>query len=178
VLVPALADALRDYLDLPFAFFGHSMGALIAFELARTLRRQEGITPVRLFVSGHSAPHLPIREPILHRLPLPEFIEQLRQMNGTSEDVLRDAGLLQLLMPMLRADLELCETYVYTDDMPLDCPISAFGGSQDPGVTYDDLAAWKSHTSSTFTLRMVPGHHFFLEQNLQVVLSAVEEDVS
>lgn len=112
-----------DY--LPFAFFGHSLGALLSFELARYLRRQYGLSPAHLFVSGHRAPQLPNDEPPIHALPEPELLVELRRFNGTPEEVLNHEELRQLILPILRADFAIYETYVYEEDDPLDCPISA-----------------------------------------------------
>src|SRR6266480_2306887 len=126
-LVDALAPALLPYLDMPYAFFGHSMGSLISFELARYLRQMEySHMPVHLFVSGHSAPQIPDPNPPSYHLPEPEFIEELRHLRGTSEELLQNAEFLQLLIPLLRADFALCETYKYIHDKPLPFAISAF----------------------------------------------------
>lgn len=160
--VEALAAGLAPAFDRPFAFFGHSMGALLSFELARTLRRQGRPGPMHLFVSGHGAPHLPDRNPPLHALPDDQFVAKLRELNGTPEEVLRHQELLQLLTPILRADFAVCETYVYQPEPPLDCPISAYGGLGDGYVNRDELAAWQAQTTGRFSLRMFPGDHFYL----------------
>lgn len=160
--VEALAAGLAPACDRPFAFFGHSMGALLSFELARHLRRQGKPGPIHLFVSGHGAPHLPDRNPPLHQLPDDQFVAKLRELNGTPEEVLRHAELLQLLTPILRADFAVCETYVYQPEPPLDCPISAYGGLGDGYVNREELAAWQEQTTGRFSLRMFPGDHFYL----------------
>lgn len=166
-LVEATAAALLPHLaDKPFAFFGHSMGALLAFELARYLRRTQraadGLQPVHLFVSGHTAPQLGQRKPPIHALPEAEFVAELRRYNGTPEEVLQHAELRQLLLPILRADFALYETYVYTPDPPLDCPISVFGGMQDEDVPQEGLEPWRGQTRAAFSLQMFPGDHFFV----------------
>ena len=107
-LVLALADAIEPYLDLPFAFFGHSMGTLIAFELTRELQRRHGLTPTNLFMSAHVAPQVPYRSTVLHDLPEPEFIDQIRRLNGTPKEVFEQPELLRLMIPLMRADFELC----------------------------------------------------------------------
>lgn len=160
--VEALAAGLAPACDRPFAFFGHSMGALLSFELARHLRRQGKPGPIHLFVSGHGAPHLPDRNPPLHQLPDDQFVAKLRELNGTPEEVLRHQELLQLLIPVLRADFAVCETYVYQPEPPLDCPISAYGGLGDGYVNREELAAWQEQTTGRFSLRMFPGDHFYL----------------
>jgi medium-chain acyl-[acyl-carrier-protein] hydrolase len=161
-LVKAAAEGLVPYMDKPFAFFGHSMGALIAFELSRLLRKEYGLAPLQLFVSGRSAPQLPLTESPFHNLPEDEFIEALRRLNGTPHEALEHDELMQFMLPMLRADFTVCETYAYSDDAPLDCPITAFGGVEDKEVPRERLESWVTQTSDSFLLRMFPGDHFFL----------------
>ncbi|MCI0529785.1 MAG: thioesterase domain-containing protein, partial [Nitrospira sp.] len=161
-LVQVIAQALFPYLDKPFAFFGHSMGALVSFELTRHLRRQYRLGPVHLFVSGHHAPQIPDPDPPVHTLPEPAFLEELSRLNGTPKEVLEHTELMHLMLPTLRADFAVCETYTYTTEPPLDCPISAYGGLQDLEVSRDSLEAWQVQTRTSFSLRMFPGDHFFL----------------
>jgi medium-chain acyl-[acyl-carrier-protein] hydrolase len=177
-LVEALTPAILPYLDAPFAFFGHSMGGLISFELIHTLRRAHAPAPVRFFVSAHHAPQLPDRTPPLHHLPDAELLTQLRRLNGTPEAVLQDRELMQLFLPVLRADFAVCETYTYTPRTPLTCPISAFGGSQDPRVSHDEMAAWRAQTHSAFIHRTLPGDHFFLHSAQTQLLQAIVQDLT
>lgn len=179
-LVQALADELVPHFDLPFVFFGHSMGGLISFELARELRRRGAPFPVHLFVSGRRAPQLPAREEPIHDLPEPEFVERLRELNGTPEEVLQHAELMRLLTPILRADFAVNETYEFEPGEPLDIGISAFGGLGDEEITRDDVAGWKEHTKGRFRIRMLPGDHFFINANgsRDMVLEAVSRDLA
>lgn len=177
-LVRALADALENDLDRPFAFFGHSMGALICFELARHLRERGAPQPVHLFVSGRRAPQLPSTQRVIHDLPEPEFVEELRRLQGTPPEVLEHPELMQLLSPLLRADFSLAETYAYAPGPPLDCPVSAFGGLQDEEVGREELEGWKEQTTGRFKLRMMPGNHFFLDEGRQPLLRSIAEDIS
>lgn len=177
-LVQALVQALSPYLDVPYAFFGHSLGALIGFELARALVRENRPSPVHLFVSGHSAPQVQSLDPPIHQLPEPDFIKELRHLNGTPGEVLQNAELMALLLPVLRADFAINETYVYIPGTLLDCPISAFGGLQDSLVSRDGLAAWCDQTYSTFALRMFPGDHFFLHSARPPLLRAIVHDLA
>jgi surfactin synthase thioesterase subunit len=171
LLVMELAHIIRPYLNCPFAFFGHSMGALISFELARQLRRQKAPEPVRLFVSAWEAPQLPDRlNPPLHQLPDTEFVEQLHRLYGTPEAVL------QILLPILRADCTMCGTYVYQEEEPLAYPISVFGGLQDD-VSYPDLTAWRDQTCNNFTLRLLPGNHFLIKDSQVPLLQAISHDL-
>ncbi|GER91668.1 thioesterase [Dictyobacter vulcani] len=164
-LVEALVPVLKPYLDVPFAFFGHSMGSLISFELARALRNQLALEPEYLFVSGHRAPQLPSERKTLHTLSTPEFICEVRELNGTPDEVLQSAELLELFLPLLRADFELCETYSCEVQEKLSCPIVAFGGLQDEDVPRAALEGWHEQTSGHFCRRFFYGDHFFLHQH-------------
>jgi medium-chain acyl-[acyl-carrier-protein] hydrolase len=176
-LVQAIANALLPYLVMPFAFFGHSLGALVSFELARRLRKLHGLGPAQLFVSGHSAPQIPDRETPIHALPEPEFLEKLRQLNGTPEAVLAHSELRQLILPGLRADFAMCEAYVYEEDASLECPIAAFGGLQDDHVSRDQLEAWRAQTTARFTLRMFPGDHFYINTARPLLLRVIAQEL-
>jgi len=177
-LIEALMGVLPTYLDLPFAFFGHSMGGLISFELARELRRRGGPQPFHLFVSGRRSPELPAREEPIHDLPEPEFIEKLRELNGTPEEVLQHAELMRLLTPILRSDFSINENYTFKEEAPLDMGISAFGGLGDEEVTKDDVAAWAKHTRGRFRMRMLPGDHFFVHSAKDLVTEALARDLA
>lgn len=161
-LVHDLADAFAPSSDVPYVFFGHSMGALVAFELARELRRRHQPGPELLMVSGHRAPHRPDPDPPIHDLPEHDFLQEIRKLNGTPDAVLDNKELLELLIPVLRADFEVCETFEYVEEQPLACPIAAFGGTEDTDVPRDDIAAWSHETTGSFSLQMFPGDHFYL----------------
>ncbi|MBW4564798.1 MAG: thioesterase II family protein [Mojavia pulchra JT2-VF2] len=169
-LVDAIASNIHPYLDKPFAFFGHSMGGLVSFELARLLRKNYGILPVHLFVSGRRAPQIPDADPPIHNLPESAFIKELRHLNGTPKAVLENVELMQLFVPILRADFAVLETYVYTPEPPLNCPITVFGGLQDSEVGCDELQAWQEQTKAAFSLNMFPGDHFFLHSAQSLLL--------
>ncbi|HEX2190639.1 MAG TPA: alpha/beta fold hydrolase [Longimicrobiaceae bacterium] len=172
-LVAALADVLDPTLDRPYAVFGHSMGALIGFELARELRRRGRPLPVALVASGRNAPHLPARDPLMHPLPEPEFLERLRTFEGTPEAVLEHQELMQLLIPLLRADFAVNEAYTHREEAPLDLPLLAMGGDADPEVSREGLEAWSGYTTGPFTLEVYPGGHFFLNPLAREVTRAV-----
>jgi surfactin synthase thioesterase subunit len=148
----------------PCALYGHSLGALLAFECARRLRRDGGPEVVELFVSGHRAPHLPRSVPTMHDLPRAEFIARLRDYEGTPEVILQDVDLMDLFEPILRADFTLSECYTFTDDGPLDCPIVVFGGRDDPYADLAALYAWERHTTAECSVQVYPGGHFFNNQ--------------
>src|SRR5262249_34355438 len=142
-LADALAEALRSRLNRPFAFFGHSLGALVAFELARRLQRHGGPRPLHLFVSAFGAPQVPSRPSFLHTLPDAEFREELLGLNGIPKAVFENNELMELLLPTLRADFAVCETYAFIPGPPLSCPITALGGLGDKTVGVADLRAWR-----------------------------------
>jgi medium-chain acyl-[acyl-carrier-protein] hydrolase len=175
VLVEAMLPALLPHFDKPFAFFGHSMGAMISFELARRLRKETGREPLKLFVSGQRAPQLPRTSDITYNLPEPEFLEELRRLNGTPREVLEHPELMSLLLSLLRTDFELVQTYDYQPGEPLNCPIAAFGGVQDEDIPRSDLDAWREQTTSSFTLQMFPGDHFFLHSSQALLLQRLSE---
>ncbi len=175
-LVDALVEALGPYLDRPFAIFGHSMGAGIGYEWVQRLRREQGLSPVHLSASGREAPQLPSDEE-LHKLNDADLSERLREMNGTPAEVLAHPELMELLLPVLRADFELNETYSPAGHPPLDCPVTAFGGLADPEVSQEALAAWEETTVGTFKLRMFSGDHFFLHQYQSTLIKMVAEEL-
>jgi len=176
-LVRALAQGLRPYFDKPFVFFGHSMGALLSFELARHIRKEFDLLPMHLFVSGRVAPNKIGLRRALHALPEPEFLEELRSLNGTPKEVLDAPELLQLVIPVLRADFAVNETYVYLPERSLDCPITAFGGLQDDSTNHERLEAWQEHTTAGFVLRMLPGDHFYINSAQELLLGSLYKDL-
>lgn len=177
-LLPKLTAVIAPLLDRPFAIWGHSMGALIAFELAREFRRRYALLPQHFWASARQAPHLPERRSPMRDLPAPEFISELtRRYDGVPREVLADADLMRLFLPMLRADISIIETYSYIAEPPLDCPISAFGGLQDPLVTEHELNAWRIHTLRQFQLQMLPGNHFYLQRNRTLLLESIVQDL-
>ncbi|GAC43851.1 thioesterase II family protein [Paenibacillus popilliae] len=173
-LVDAISEAISPFVRRPFILYGHSLGARIAFELARHLRRKWNIQPCHLIVSGSRAPHLPESKP-LHHLPDEEFVKELRRFSGTPEALLQSKELMELFIPVLRADFTVDETYVYAAEAPLDCPISAFGGTTDPEAHRKEMEAWASFTSGDFRLDMIEGDHFFLKAQRDVLLRAISQ---
>ncbi|MBA3471507.1 MAG: thioesterase [Herpetosiphonaceae bacterium] len=177
-LIEALAEAIQPYLDTPFALFGHSMGALLSFELARLLSSRHGVTPAHLFVSGHRAPHLEATDTTTHLLSDQDLLIKVRQIDGTPKEVLEQHELMQLMLPILRADFTICDTYVFQPGAPLPCSISAFGGFQDPMVKRNDIAAWREHTSAEFFVHMFPGGHFFLQTSQVAFIKTLVQDLA
>jgi medium-chain acyl-[acyl-carrier-protein] hydrolase len=175
-LIPLALDistALEPLLDLPFAFFGHSMGALIAFELAHELRRKRNKLPGHLFASASRAPQFRSRDRIAFTLPEPQFIEELRRLNGTPIEVLENKELMDLMLPLLRADFSVAQTYECHEQSPLSCPVSAFGGKDDPSVSIPELEGWREQTANAFSLQMFDGDHFYLHASEKVLIEAL-----
>lgn len=181
-LMEALAAALQRWRDLPFAVFGHSHGALVGFELARLTRRTGTPGPVHLFASGRRAPDVPLRNPPTWNLPDEQFLEQLSALGGMPSEILAHRELLELLLPLLRADVTLAETYAYTDEPPLSIPITTFVGVDDAKATRDDVEAWERHTTGPFAQHLFPGDHFYLfpqrEHLLRVLSEALRQAVA
>jgi medium-chain acyl-[acyl-carrier-protein] hydrolase len=174
-----LAAELMLYLDRPFILYGSSTGALIAFELARELRKQKIGPPLSLYALARPAPHLPQTDDPLHQLPDAMFLAELtRRFNGMSPLILQDRELMELLLPTLRADVTALETYVYQPEAPLDCPIHAFGGSLDSTTTEDGLQGWRLHTKGSFDLKMFHGDHFFIRSNQQSIFQAISKEIA
>ncbi|MBF6570844.1 MAG: thioesterase [Candidatus Binataceae bacterium] len=177
LLVEALAEALLPLLDKPFAFFGHSLGSLVSFELARRFRAISQTSPVRIIVSAGPAPQIPYRGQPIHNLPESEFSVELRRLNGTPEELLKNRELMDIVLPSLRADFALYESYRYSWEPPLSCPISTFGGMSDEKVSHRDLQAWRDQTNGSFSIRMFPGDHFFLQTTQPLVLQALSREL-
>jgi medium-chain acyl-[acyl-carrier-protein] hydrolase len=176
-LVTAVLEAVRPVLERPFILFGHSMGALISFELTRKLEQQNLPLPEAVFLAAHRAPHLMDRDRAIHNLPDPQFVEELRTMNGTPVEVLEHKELMELFLPVLRADFAVCEDYSPVLGPPLSCPIVAIGGRRDSHIGVEHLEAWKEYTRSSFRLHMLEGDHFFLHREQQSLLRTLSAEV-
>ena len=178
-MIDELTGALiRCFERRPFVFFGHSMGALIAFELTRRLRRLGAPQPLQLFVSGRNAPQRPSANSPIHHLPDKQFLAEVRRFNGIPTEIAENAEILDLILPILRADIELCETYVYAEEPPLDYPITTLGGLADAETNREGLEAWAEMTRRDHQLHMFPGDHFFpqtaRDQVLNIISSRLE----
>jgi len=175
-LIPLVGQALAPYLDKPFAIFGHSMGALIGFELAHFLRSECNAEPIHLFVSGRGSPQIR-NEPIDLKLFDATVPKVLRRFNGTPEEALENPELMELVLPVLRADVTLCNSYIYSPKPPFSFSITAFGGLDDPGLPRHGIVGWREHTTGPFALRMLPGDHFFLNTSRLPLLEAISKEL-
>lgn len=176
-MIEALVPEILPLLNLPFAFFGHSMGALISYELSCALRREYRRNPAWFFASGRRAPHAPGSSFPMHQLPDDLFLRLVLTADTPAQMAQADPTLSRLMLPVLRADLTLCETYVCGSAPPLDCPITAFGGVSDPRVGYDELMAWSQYTRGKFATRLFPGDHFFLQRAQSALLQVIANDL-
>ena len=176
-LIDQLIATVAPWMDRPTMFFGHSLGAIVAFELARQL--PAGLRPLllHLFVSGRRAPHVLLNEPTTYNLPEPEFVRELKRLAGTPEEVLQSPEMMEVYLPLLRADFALSETYAYQDGAPLTIPISAYGGDTDSHVSTDDVAAWRRYTIGAFRHVTLAGGHFFLNDNRSALLSQLTHEL-
>jgi medium-chain acyl-[acyl-carrier-protein] hydrolase len=177
-LVKVITEEILPYLDKPFALFGHSLGALVAFEVARQLYRCSIAAPEHLFVSARAAPQSILRETPMHSLPPQQFIARLRDFNGTPEAILHNQELMELFLPIIRADFELNETYCYEPESSFSCPITAYYGMQDHVTHYADVVGWAEHTTGKFTVRTLPGDHFFIQKSANLFWSAINADLN
>ena len=176
--IAPLRDAIAACADRPFAFFGHSLGAVVAYEAARMLPPSKAPLLMRLFVSGRRAPQLPPGRPPLHRLGDAAFISALRGLGGTPDELLGDGAMLALFLPALRADFELNDTYEPLPGGRLTCPITAFAGRGDPETSRAEISGWRAVTTGAFGLREFGGGHFYLIDQQHELLAVIREQLA
>lgn len=178
-LVDALAPAIAPLLDRPFAVFGYSLGAAIAWEMACRIQHMAGLSPSHVFACARRAPHFAPRQEQIHALPEAAFKQKLRALGGTPEEALNNAELLELILPILRADFELNDTYISQPPMrQLRCAMTVLGGEQDTEVSPKALESWQEFTSGQFSSVIFPGAHFFLKPHLNEILTLVGQTLT
>lgn len=177
-LVDKLFQEMSPWMDQPFAMFGHSMGAAVAFEIAKRCEAKGIDTLKHLFISGRRAPHLPTRRRSFENLSDDEFLTVLQSLNGTPMSIMREEGMLEFFLPSLRADFELIETYVPLPGKLLNCPISAYSGDMDPEVDCSELSAWRHITSGEFSSRMMSGDHFYLQDTIAELTNDIQQKLN
>jgi len=165
-------------LTKPYMLFGHSMGALLAFELIRLLRRQRNTLPVLFMPAGRCAPQLRDKEEMTHLLSDDLFRKKVAEMEGTPKEILANEELMNLLLPLLRADFQISEAYRYYEEAPLACEIIAFAGDQDKNNSVDDLKAWGEQTTAAFETRIFSGGHFFIHSKEEELLTTLKQIVN
>ena len=170
---PVAAALIADHDGRPLTLFGHSMGALVAFETARALRHAGARLPLALFLAAYPAATGPITRTPIHELPDREFIAEMRRMQGTPAAVLDNAELMAFLLPILRSDFQACDTYACVAEPPLDCPLFVYGGDADADVDRPSLERWREVTTGGFTLTMFPGTHFFVQSQSGQLLADI-----
>jgi medium-chain acyl-[acyl-carrier-protein] hydrolase len=176
-LVDALLPDMRDELTAPFAVFGHSMGSLVALEILERLAIQGGPEAVCFFASASRPPWCEARRPPTFDLPEPEFIQEVRALGGTPEELLADKTLTELFLPFLRADFQAAQTYSREMKVKLRCPIFAYGGLDDPEVSREDLSRWQDVCETSSVVRMFPGDHFYLHSAVEKVMQVLSRDL-
>lgn len=164
-LIKTLVTAILPLLDLPYVFYGHSMGALIAFEVTRMLRDMGKPLPFHLFISSFRAPHLPDPDQMICKLPEDQFIEHLKLYEGISPVIVKNTELMELYLPIIKADFSILSSYHYTQQAPLPCPITAFAGLSDPKISAEEISEWQDHTTGGYNSHFFPGGHFFINES-------------
>lgn len=175
-IINTLVEELCSVIDRPFVFFGHSMGARMAFEVAREMKNRGYQLPVHLFVSGSRSPEIPEPRP-LHQLSDDEFCNELGRFGGTPRELLNNRELMELYLPILRADFTVDETYDYVDCKPLPVPVTAFCGTEDPEATQIEMLGWKRQTTELFNFTQIQGDHFFIQSQWAEVFKLITETV-
>jgi surfactin synthase thioesterase subunit len=174
-LVRSLSSALDPYLDIPFAFFGYSLGALIAYEWAREVVRRRGLEPVHLIVAARAAPSTRIPNVLTERMSDDDLIARINGLYGARiQTVLSDPEMRAIVLRIMRADLAMLDAYTYKEETMLRAPITVLGGEHDSAVARESLGEWAKHTSGAFSLRMFAGDHFFLHADEPAVIGAVK----
>ncbi|MFE8944794.1 thioesterase II family protein [Streptomyces sp. NPDC007856] len=177
-MVSVLADAVQPLLDRPFAFFGHSMGALLAFEVTRTLRRRGAPAPAHLFLSGFRSPDLPPWRPAASTLDEEALLERLDEIAGPSRSAIRDRDLLLFLGPTIRADFEAVENYEYRHGDLLDVPMTCLGAVDDAEVRADEISQWWRLTNRACSVRLFEGGHLYLLDHRAEVLDLIGQELA
>ncbi|MEU3188840.1 alpha/beta fold hydrolase [Streptomyces sp. NPDC006923] len=172
-----IAAELRPWLDLPTAFFGHSMGAVLAFEVTRRLEKDPGYSPVRIFASGRRAPSS-YRDENVHKRDDDGIVAEMRLLSGTNPQILGNEEILRMVMPAIRSDYTAIETYRAELSAIVRAPITVLTGDDDPKTSPEEAEAWRGHTSDAFDIHTFPGGHFYLAAHQEKIIKIVSEGIS
>ena len=173
-IVEAMIPELLPLLDKPYVFFGYSMGALVAWALAKKIQNIGYVLPRHLFIAASRAPCMRKGEEKLYDLPSEQFIVKLTALGGIPEEILANHEIMDMYLPLLRADLTVADTYTPQDDEEqIDCPIDAFGGIGDMAITSKEIEGWKSHTRSSFHNKYFPDGHFFILHHFKEIIGEI-----
>jgi surfactin synthase thioesterase subunit len=173
-LVPSLIEEMLPLLDRPFAFYGHSLGATVAFECARRVRRNLRLEPVHMFIGASQAPQLAWTHSLMRSLPEDQFLGEMAKRYGAlPAEVMTEREMRALVVPILRADITMIETYVHLPEPPLSSDITVFGGLKDHMVKRSELESWRDQTSGRFRLQMFDGNHLFLKSHKDQLLLSI-----
>jgi medium-chain acyl-[acyl-carrier-protein] hydrolase len=172
-LLESLADTFSPHLTQPYLFFGHSLGGLVSYELSCYLRNYSKSMPLHLLISGHRAPHRPPLNPPVHQADDQCFLQRIKDMGGTPDKFFEMKDLIQMMLPALRADFTIWETYQYHSEPPLNIPITAFGSDGDKDAAEEDILAWEQYTEAEFRAHMFHGSHFYFQNDPKPLLKLI-----
>ncbi|MGW7004369.1 thioesterase II family protein [Streptomyces sp. NPDC054933] len=176
-LADEVAEVLRPWLDRPVAFFGHSMGALLAFEVALRAEKKLGTSPIRLFASGRRAPST-LRNETVHQRDDEGILAELKLMSGTDARILGEDEILRVILPAIRSDYKAVETYQAEPGAVVTCPVDVLVGDDDPKTTIEEARAWQEHTTADFDLRVFSGGHFFLAHHQDEIVTLMADRIA
>jgi len=168
-----LLKVIQKHINKPYVLFGHSLGSRIAFELMAKLKNNGLVLPEYFIASGSRGPNKTIIKKSIYNLPEEEFVVELKTLNGTPEEILQNKELMELYIPLLRADFQIADTYSCSSDVKFDCPVSVFGGEDDDEISFSDLSSWNDFFLHEAEVKMLPGNHFFIDKNQELVISYV-----
>jgi surfactin synthase thioesterase subunit len=177
-MVEDFLPLLREHAEMPFAFYGHSLGGLVAFELTRRLQAEGAAGPEHLFLGASIPPHLGLIHPRIDHLPDEQFVGVIQERYaGIPDVVLQEPELMEMFLPVLRTDFGAYERYEFADSGQIRCPLTAFVGQDDPAISQPVMTQWGLHTEGPFALHVVPGGHFFLTESRDAVLAEIRESL-
>ncbi|MDJ0287732.1 MULTISPECIES: thioesterase II family protein [Bacillus] len=175
-LLECLIEEISPFLDKSFAFFGHSMGALVSFELARKLRKNKMMLPSYLFLSAFSAPSI-YKGKGIHNLDDEALINEIINLNGTPKEIAANTDLMRLFLPLLRSDFSIIDNYKYVSEPKLSVPMMIFGGLED-SIPRSDLIQWQVETNESFNLTFLPGDHFYIHDEKDNIIDIIDKELS